>query len=205
MFPFNLKQVLNGKSSLNDLGLLTSAPFHQLSSAFKLLFHHIISPSLPPSHTPKALLSFFFFNEHCSASFIPFTRGRQTALSSAPPWPVKQTSAASVMRAIHLERSRTSGGQRTSGPRGPVHLPNAPLSHVSIVRRFRSRVVPSLFGVLLGGLCPDERLSLLVYRRHQIHGGGHRRCPAEADEGLQRHQHRREEAGGREYSLHQLW
>ncbi|CAF88697.1 unnamed protein product, partial [Tetraodon nigroviridis] len=38
---------------------------------------------------------------------------------------------------------------------------------------------------------------------YQIHSGRYRRGSAETDEGLQRHQHRREEAGRSEHSLHQ--
>lgn len=69
--------------------------------------------SPPPTHPFPFLLWASFTVLH------NLHTGRRVPLSGAPARPVKPTSAANVMRAIHLEKSRTSGRWRTSGPRRP--------------------------------------------------------------------------------------
>lgn len=163
-----------------------------------------VTAGLLHKKTPPTSFPFFSSLRPPFSVLHIFHMGRRVLLCSTPPWPVKQTSVANIMRAIHLEakKSRTSDGWRTSGPRRPstCHAQGCliyPLYHCgSLSPVFASE-------------CSSEALSWvvisLVYCRHQIHRGGHRRSPAETVKGLQRHQHLCEEAGGWEYSLHQLW
>lgn len=119
--------------------------------------------------------------------------GRRAQLSHVPPWPVKQTSVTNIMKVI-----QTSSRWRTRAPWRPCtcHISCFLMDPLLCVRR------PLFaFGLSLRGLLSVTRLCC----RYKIHSGRYRRSPAEADEVLQRHQYRREEAGKSEHSLHQLW
>lgn len=82
--------------------------------------------------------------------------GQRVLLSSAPPWPVKWTSAVSVMRAIHLERGRTSERWRTSGPMRPS---TCHTQASLIYPAYRWRSLSPAFAVE----CSSEALSEMVF------------------------------------------
>lgn len=92
---------------------------HFISSVMHLSSFCTISYQYHTPGTSFLFFSFLFFLQASLSVLHTLHTGRLVPLSGAPPWPVKQTSAANVMRAIHLERSRTSGGWRTSGPWRP--------------------------------------------------------------------------------------
>lgn len=151
------------------------------------------------SELRKNITSFFIFWEWLNVLHTLYT-GKRASLSAAPPWPVNQTTATNIMRAVHLEEARQAagGGQVLPGDPPPVIHSAFWCIHCS---------TSEILGLLLE--CSLEALHWvlvpLVYCRYQVHSGGHWRSPAQTDESLQRHQHRREEARGWEYSLHQLW
>lgn len=111
------------------------------------------------------------------ASFSVLHSGRRVPLSGCPPWLVKRTSVANVMRAIHLEKSRTTDRWRTRGPRRPSNCHTQGF-----------QIYPLQEFCVCSVSAP---LRPRVYCRYKIHGGGHRRGPAETAEGLQRNQYHR--------------
>lgn len=71
----------------------------------------------------KTRASSVLFKRFYEQNLASFTHTSRALLHVAPPWPVKQTSAVNIMRAIHLEkkvRQAVVGGQVVHGGPPPV-------------------------------------------------------------------------------------